>query len=66
MICTAFDKYEGYEDLPLPPPWRKIQTQGEGEYNVEYSNDITKEVTDRHPFLRYIINEEVNHIEQYL
>jgi hypothetical protein len=57
MICEVFDRYEGYENLPLPPPWRKIKDQGED--NVEFFNDITKEVTNYHPFLRYINEQQV-------
>jgi hypothetical protein len=57
MICEVFDRYEGYENLPLPPPWRKIMNEGEDD--VEFVNDMTKEVTNLHPFLRYINEQQV-------
>lgn len=48
--------FAGYLDLPLPPPWRRIYTKvsGNDAKIVHYLNDITKDVTDVHPFTRLI------------
>jgi hypothetical protein len=48
--------FSGYLNLPLPPPWRRIYTKvaGNDVKIVHYLNDITKDVTDVHPFTRLI------------
>lgn len=39
--------WEGYEAVPLPPPWRLLASG-------QYVNDITGEESNAHPFLRHI------------
>lgn len=48
--------FSGYLNLPLPPPWRRIYTKASANdvKIVHYLNDITKDITDVHPFTRLI------------
>lgn len=45
--------FSGYLNLPLPPPWRRVHP-GDDVSIVHYLNDITKDVTDVHPFTSLI------------
>ena len=48
--------FEGYQNLPLPPPWRYVSfdTDGVNGSEVHYMNDITNDITTVHPLLRLI------------
>jgi hypothetical protein len=48
--------FSGYLNLPLPPPWSRVNTKVSGNdvKIVHYLNDITKDVSDVHPFTRLI------------
>lgn len=52
--------FEGYEKLPLPPPWRYVtfDTEGVDGSEVHYVNDITNDITTIHPLLRLIAERE--------
>ena len=48
--------YNDYQSLPLPPPWRRVEIVSiKGDANlVHFINDVTREITDDHPFLKFI------------
>jgi hypothetical protein len=48
--------YDGYQSIPLPPPWRRVRIipNKSGESLIHFVNDVTNEISDNHPFSRYI------------
>ena len=48
--------FEGYENLPLPPPWRRVyfETKKTDKGEIHYMNDITKDVTSIHPLVKLL------------
>ena len=52
--------YAGYLSQPLPPPWRRIynDASSDGSHQLQYINDVTKDVTDIHPFSKYVSEQQ--------
>lgn len=48
--------YDGYQSIPLPPPWRKVRIipNKSDESLIHFVNDMTNEISDNHPFSKYI------------
>ena len=49
--------FEGYQNLPLPPPYRRVyfdNDNGSDDSNIHYINDVTKDITSVHPLVRIV------------
>jgi hypothetical protein len=48
--------YDGYQSIPLPPPWRRVRIvpNKSNKSLIHFVNDLTNEISDNHPFSRYI------------
>ena len=58
--------YAGYLSQPLPPPWRRIynDASSDGSHQLQYINDITKDVTDIHPFSKYVTEQQLARLDE--
>lgn len=52
--------YDGYQSIPLPPPWRRVRIipNKSDESLIHFVNDVTNEISDNHPFSKYISDQK--------